>query len=143
MQRKSDVELAGHEPPGNLGAEELAGDHGHVRAVVLDRGQDRAQRLGAGHRGVAEPDCSGDAGSGETGALGRALERGERQWRLVAERTPGGGEFDATARPDEQVGAQRALELVDLVAQRRLGDVQARGCPAEMQLLRDRQEVAQ
>jgi len=35
------------------------------------------------------------------------------------------------------------LELVDLVAQRRLGDVEARGCAAEVQLLGDGQEVAQ
>jgi hypothetical protein len=43
----------------------------------------------------------------------------------------------------EQVGAERALELVDLVAQRRLGDVEARGGAAEMELLRDGEEVAQ
>jgi len=47
------------------------------------------------------------------------------------------------AGADEQVGAEGALELVDLVAQRRLGDVQARGGPAEMELLGDGQEVAQ
>jgi hypothetical protein len=43
----------------------------------------------------------------------------------------------------EQVGAERALELLDLVAQRRLGDIDARGGPAEMELLGDGQEVAQ
>jgi predicted ester cyclase len=43
----------------------------------------------------------------------------------------------------EQVGAERLLELVDLVAQRRLGDVQARGGAAEVELLRDGEEVAQ
>jgi hypothetical protein len=44
---------------------------------------------------------------------------------------------------NEQVGAERALELVDLVAQGWPGDVQARRGAAEMQLLRDGQEVAQ
>jgi hypothetical protein len=47
------------------------------------------------------------------------------------------------AGADEQVGAEGALELVDLVAQRRLGDVQARRRPAEMELLCDGQEVAE
>jgi hypothetical protein len=37
----------------------------------------------------------------------------------------------------EQVGAERLLELVDLVAQRRLGDVEARGGTAEVELLSD------
>jgi len=43
----------------------------------------------------------------------------------------------------EQVCAERLLELVDLVAQRRLGDVEARGCSTEVVLVRDGQEVAQ
>jgi hypothetical protein len=110
---------------------------------VLDGGQDRGERLEAGHRGVPEPDGSSDARPGEARALGRALERSERQRCLLEERPPGGGELDVAAGADEQVGAERALELVDLVAQRRLGDVQARGGPAEMELLRDGQEVAE
>jgi len=43
----------------------------------------------------------------------------------------------------EQVGAERLLELVDLVTQRRLGDVEARGGAAEVKLLCDGQEVAE
>jgi hypothetical protein len=43
----------------------------------------------------------------------------------------------------EQVGAEGVLELLDLVAQRRLGDVEARGSSAEVELFRDGQEVAQ
>src|SRR5690349_11127025 len=43
----------------------------------------------------------------------------------------------------EQVGAERLLELVNLVAQRRLSDVKARGSTAEMELLRDGQEIAE
>ena len=42
----------------------------------------------------------------------------------------------------EKVGPERLLKLVDLAAQRRLGDVEARGGPAEMELLRNGQEVA-
>jgi hypothetical protein len=44
---------------------------------------------------------------------------------------------------DEQLRPERLLELRDLVAERRLGDVEARGGAAEVQLLRDGQEVAQ
>jgi len=61
----------------------------------------------------------------------------------LEQRATGGGELDVAAGAHEQVGAERALELVNLVAQRRLGDVEARGSPAEMELLRDGQEVAQ
>jgi hypothetical protein len=37
----------------------------------------------------------------------------------------------------EQVDPKRLLELVDLVAERGLGDVEARGGPAEMERLRN------
>jgi hypothetical protein len=55
---------------------------------------------------------------------------------------PGGGEPDLAVVADEQLCAEGALELVDLVAQRRLGDVEARGCAAEVALLGDGKEVA-
>ena len=42
----------------------------------------------------------------------------------------------------EQVRPERLLKLVDLAAQRGLGDVETRGGPAEMKLLRNGQEVA-
>jgi hypothetical protein len=143
VQGQPDVELAGEYATRHLGAEELAGDHGHVRAVVLDGGQDRAERLEAGHRGVAEPHRPGDAGPGEAGALGCALERGERERCLLEERATRGGELDLAAGAHEEIRAERSLELPDLVAERRLGDVEARGGAAEMELLRDGQEVAQ
>ena len=74
--------------------------------------------------------------------LGGALERCERERCLLEERVPGGGELDLAAGAYEQLCAQGALELADLVAQRRLGDVEARGGTAEVQLLSDGQEVA-
>jgi len=143
VQGKADVELAREDAAGDLCAEELAGDDGQVRAVVCDGGEDRAERLEAGHRRVAEPDRSGDARPGEARTLGGALERGERERCLLEERPPGGGELDMAAGADEQVGAQGPLELVDLVAQRWLGDVEACGGPAEVELLRNGQEVAE
>jgi hypothetical protein len=110
---------------------------------VLDGREDRSERLEAGQRGVAQADGSGDARAREAGAAGGALERGERERRLLEERVTCGGELDVAAVAREQIGAERLLELVDLVAQRRLGDIEARGCPAEVELLRDGQEVAQ
>jgi hypothetical protein len=76
------------------------------------------------------------------GALGGALERRERDWRFLEEHLPGGGELDLAAGAHEQLGAEGALELADLGAQRRLGDVQPRGGTAEVELLGDGQEVA-
>jgi hypothetical protein len=43
----------------------------------------------------------------------------------------------------EQVRPERLLELVNLVAERGLGDVEARGGAAEVELLGNGQEVAQ
>ena len=63
--------------------------------------------------------------------------RRERERRLLEERLSGGGELDLAAGADEQFCAEGPLELADLVAQRRLGDVEARGGPAEVELLGD------
>jgi len=76
------------------------------------------------------------------GALGGALERRERERCLLEERLPGGGQLDLPAGASEQFCAEGALELSDLVAQRRLGDVEPRGGTAEVELLGDGQEVA-
>ena len=51
------------------------------------------------------------------------------------------GEFDPPARSLEQRYPELLFELADLVAERWLGDVQALGGPAEVELLRDRDEV--
>jgi hypothetical protein len=109
----------------------------------FDGSQHRSESLEAGRWGVGEADGPGDTRAGEAGALSGALERGERQGRLLEERPTRGGELDVAAVTHEQVGPKRPLELVDLVAQRRLGDVEARCGSAEVELLRDGQEVAQ
>jgi predicted ester cyclase len=141
MQGEPDVELSGQDPAGDLGAEQLAGDDGHVRVVVLDCCEDRPESLEARQRGVAKAYGAGDALTGKARALGGALERCEREWCFLQERLPGGGELDLAAGAREQVGAEGALELADLVAQRRLGDVEARGGTAEVELLCDGEEV--
>src|ERR1700748_3161506 len=79
VQRNADVEFAGEYTGRNLGAEEFAGDDGDVGDVLFDGRQNRAERLVAGGRGVAQSHCSGDPFAGEAGALGGSLERGKRQ----------------------------------------------------------------
>jgi len=96
-----------------------------------------APGLVTGHRGVAEPHRSGDSRPRQAGAFGCVLERCERQRRLLEERPTRGGELDLAAGAHEQVGAEGALERMDLIAQGRLGDVEARGRAAEMELLRN------
>jgi hypothetical protein len=62
----------------------------------------------------------------------------------VREECPSGGrQLDAALRPIEQGDAELLLELADLLAQRRLRDSHPRGGAAEVQLLRDGEEVAQ
>ena len=110
---------------------------------MLGGGQDRAEGLIAGHRGVPQPHGSGDAGPGQPGTLRGSVERAQRQRCLFEECPAGGGERDLPAVAHEQVGAEDALQIADLVAQRGLRDVEARRCPAEVQLLRDSKEIAQ
>jgi hypothetical protein len=50
---------------------------------VLDGGQDRSEGFEAGRWGVAEADGSGDTRAAEAGAVGGALELGERERRLL------------------------------------------------------------
>ena len=56
---------------------------------------------------------------------------------------PAGRELDPARRTDEQLDAERRLERLDPLAERRLGDVEPLGGPAEVQLLGDGDEVAQ
>ncbi len=123
--------------PGDLGAEQLAGDDGHVRVVVLDGREDRPKSLEARERGVAEADGSGYALARKARALRGPLDRRECERCLLEERLSGGGEFHLPASADEQFGAEHPFQLADLVAQRWLGDVEARGGPAEVKLLGD------
>jgi hypothetical protein len=58
-------------------------------------------------------------------------------------RFAGGGESNAAAGPFEQRETERLLEKSDLLAQRRLGDMEALRGSAEMELFRHGQEVAE
>ncbi len=52
-------------------------------------------------------------------------------------------EFDPAGTADQKVDAEFALELADLLGQRRLGHVQPVGGPAEVEFLGDGAEIAE
>jgi hypothetical protein len=72
-----------------------------------------------------------------------ALRLGQREPRLAEKGASGVGELDAPLVAREEGGAELALEIADLPAERRLGDVQSRGRVTEVQLLGDGDEVAE
>ena len=73
----------------------------------------------------------------------RALASARARRRASARNAwPAGVSSTRRLRAVEQRDAQLLLELPDLLAERRLRDVQARRGPAEVQLLGDRHEVA-
>ena len=65
----------------------------------------------------------------------------EQPASLAQQRAPSVGEFHPTAGSIEQCHAKLLLKSTDLVTQRRLGDVQPLGGPAEVKLLSDSDEV--
>ena len=62
--------------------------------------------------------------------------------RLDQEHDAGGGQRDMVGAALEQADAQLAFQPLHLLAQRRLDDVLPLGRPAEVQLLRQRHEIA-
>ena len=83
-----------------------------------------------------------DRQAGLLGGPGRGVGGLDGLARLGQERPAGPGQLDAPA-PDEELHAQLTLQALDLEAERRLGDAQPLGRPAEVQLLGDGHEVAQ
>ena len=59
--------------------------------------------------------------------LGRVLERAQAAGGVLGERAAGVGGDDAAPGADEQVGAERPLELADLLGDRGLRDAQRLG----------------
>jgi hypothetical protein len=53
----------------------------------------------------------------------------------------GVGEVDAASVPDQQLGAELVFQARELLAERRLGEVEPRGGPGDGPLLRDGHEV--
>src|SRR5262249_21574601 len=83
------------------------------------------------------------AAGGPARGLGGALGAGERVARLGHEGRAGVGEADAPVRAIEQADTDLVLELLDLLAERRARDVEPRGRAPEVQLVGDREGVAE
>ena len=75
-------------------------------------------------------------------ARGRILQRAQALRRVLGERVPGLGRDDTAPGADEQVGAERALELADLLRHRGLRDPQGLRRGAERAELQRRAEAA-
>ena len=71
------------------------------------------------------------------------VEAGENLARLAGQDASRLGRAHHPAGPFEQLHAELQLELADRLRQRRLRDAKARGRATEVQLLEDREEVAQ
>jgi hypothetical protein len=65
----------------------------------------------------------------------------EHSPRFYEERLPSDREGDLSLRAVKQTDAELLLELTNLLADRRLGDIEAFGCAAEVQFLGYRDEV--
>jgi hypothetical protein len=63
--------------------------------------------------------------------------------RVIKEAPAGVGQFNAPAIAPEKGDAEVFLEVLDLPAERRLGEIQAECGPAEVQFLSDRHEIAE
>src|SRR5436190_8009604 len=81
------------------------------------------------------------SGSGLLRQLGRSIDSGEDNTCVVIERFTRRSERDTALRPREQLKAELAFKGADLLAQRRLDDVQTLGGPPEVHLLGDSDEV--
>ncbi len=63
--------------------------------------------------------------------------------RIEQKLLPGGGQLHAAIGARQQSRANLLLQQLDLLAKRRLGDIQARGCAAKVQLFGNGNKVAQ
>ena len=91
----------------------------------------------------AEVEAPDLAGGGHLRSLDRPLDSLEDHPDLVVEHAAGVGDRHAPLRPVEELHADLGLQARDLLAQRRLDDVQPLRRASEVELLGDRGEVAE
>jgi hypothetical protein len=136
--------------PGTSSAKDLVAQFGERDRAAVRQGV--GGRDGQHDRLVLEAlmfQVVGDLGAERDGQIEPTLANvgDQRRCRVLADvqvqRAAGVGELDVTSRAAEQLDAQVGLEAPDRGAQRLLGHVRARGRAREVQLLGDRDEVAQ
>ena len=138
----AELELARSQAPHLLERGQVRHVGPRARVVLLERREKRQQALDRQVRYARDPQRI--TGAPGPPSLGEShLEAGEHPPRLPREDRPGLRQRDDAARPLEQLDAELGLELADRLRERRLADVQALGRAPEVQLLADREEVAQ
>ena len=115
-------------------------DLGMQRAEALDDAGDERQQRRAGE---AHAQQAGLAVVDAPRVAPRPVEIAEDRPRVAQERLARGRHLHPAARARQQLAPELLLQQPDLVAQRRLGHVQPRGGPAEVQLLRHGHEISE
>lgn len=115
----------------------------HAR-VALPEGAQQARQNGQGERsGEADPQPARLAAADGAGGRQPVRQVGQDPARGGQQLPPGRGEGDAAGLAPEQRVADLLLQPADLLAQRRLGDAEAGGGPAEVQFLGEHGEGVQ
>ena len=86
---------------------------------------------------------AGHLAAHRTGDGDRIVQVSEQRTSPRQQGLAGQRQLDALSGPAEQVAADEAFQAADLAAQRRLRDEQPLGCPAEAEVVGDRDERAQ
>jgi len=108
--------------------------------VPAGQGPDGPGHDQAGH----EPDRERARAPGRAGGPSAQRVGGGQQRPGVGQQLPSGrGQLGRPPVPHEQLRFQLVFQRPDLAGQHRLRDVQGLGGPAEMQVLRDGDEIAQ
>ena len=134
--------------PGGVGRRNLdLGRHRELRVQRLARGPQVCRVPPTGDQRVdrlPEPlDALGEFAADRSGRRDRLVEIAQQFAGPVEEGLAGQRQLDPVRRPPQQVRPDQALQRADLAAQRRLGQEQPGGGPAEVQLLRNGDERAQ
>jgi len=122
-----------------------AGTHGELDAALPlpHRACEQAHHGLRGRPGEAEPDPPAAAAVRGFDIGSRPLPQPQDPRGRVQQRPAGGGQFDAARGAVEELRAQVRFQCADGAAEVGLGEVQARGGAAEVQLLRHRAEDLQ
>jgi hypothetical protein len=111
--------------------------------MLLGEGREHAADLLIGEQRHAHAQHARLAARDPPHTVDRLLAVGEQAASAVEQLGAGLGELDASARSHQELHAERPLETGDRLGERRLADEQPQGRAAEVELLRDRYEIAQ
>ena len=115
----------------------------HVGVAAAEVAQDRGQPFVGKLRDEADGEAAGFAARGASGGAGGLVGGAQEAVGVFEEDLAGGGERDVVAVAVEEGRAEFFFELLDLHAERGLGDVQAFGGAAEAEFLGGSDEIAE